>query len=136
MNELDALRYWTGQGITGNALIKKCTDVLSNYSKSSNKQRKQEILALGVSLLKAKCHEDGIKWSRMALSEHTFIRAIEELPGIQRPERPPAPKEPAKPEKPLPTAKELEREHKKKELAEQVVSAEKEIARLKKELEE
>lgn len=131
MNELDALRYWTGQGVTGNALIKKTTEVLSNYAKTSNKQRKKEILALSVSLIKAKCHEDGIKWSEMALSEHRFIKSIEEMPTIIR--KPPPPPDP---KKPTPSAKQLEKEHKKKELAEKLAEQEKEIQALKEQLQE
>jgi hypothetical protein len=129
MHERDALRYWQGQGVTGNALIKKAVGVLANYTKG-NKIRKREILALAVSLLKAKCHEDGIKWSEMALSEQRFIKSIGEMPSITRPEKPPDPV------KPTPTAQELEKEHKKKELAEKLAEREEEIQKLKQQLDE
>lgn len=131
MNELDAYRYWQSQNVTGNALIKKVIGVLANYTKG-NKIRKREILALSVSLIKAKCYEDGIKWSEMALSEHRFIKSIEELPAIIR--KPPPPpkdpkKEPKKEEKKekSPDPKQLEREFKKAELAKKVAELQEQL---------
>jgi hypothetical protein len=69
----------------------------------------------------------------MALSEQRFIKTIDELPAITRKE---SPEKPPEPQKPPPSAKQLERDHKKKELAEQLAKREEELEALRKQMKE
>ena len=137
MHELDAYKYWSTQGTTGNALLKKAAQVLQAYPKA-NKQRRMECLALTVSLIKAKCYEDGIKWSVMALSEQSFIGSIGDPPSIVR--KPPEPV-PPKEEKPAPEemkkdAKQLAKAHKKDELAKLAAEQQKKLDDLQQQLDD